>query len=76
MKRISIVKTTKIEKIYSKEVNMSKKKIFIAILLLFLTTLACRGVLPQEKEASPPSEVYLGLRDIWFTTLLKKQEFP
>ena len=68
MKSISKVKTTKIEKIYSQEVNMPKKKILIAILLLLLTTLACRGVLSQEKEASPPSEVYLGLRDIWFTT--------
>ncbi len=47
---------------------MPIKKILNAILLIFLTTLACRGGLPREKESSPPSEVYLGLRDIWFTS--------
>ena len=55
---------------------MSKKKILIAILLLLLTTLACRSALPQEKEASPPSEVYIGLRNIWFTTSPEESGFP
>jgi len=68
MKRTSIEKTTKMEKIYCQEVNMSTKKLPIAILLIFLATLACRGGLPQEEKASPSSEVYLGLRDIWFTS--------
>ena len=54
---------------------MSKNKALIAILLLFLTTLACQGVLPQETEASPPSDVYLGLRDIWFTTSPEESGF-
>jgi len=54
---------------------MSKKKLLIAILSLFLTTLACRGGVPQEKEASPPNDVYLGLRDIWFTTSPEESGF-
>lgn len=45
---------------------MPTKKPFIAILLIVLATFACRGNLPQKQEAAPPSEVYLGLRDIWF----------
>ena len=47
---------------------MSTKKLLIAILLIFLATLACRGGLPQEENAPPPSEVYLGLREIWFNS--------
>jgi hypothetical protein len=68
MKRRTVAKTTKMEKIYCQEVNMSSKKFLIAILLIVFATLACRGNLPQKQEAAPPSEVYLGLRDIWFTS--------
>ena len=47
---------------------MSKIKILIAILFILLASLACQSVLPQEKDVPPPNDVYLGLRDIWFST--------
>lgn len=68
MKRRMFAKTTKMEKIYCQEINMPTKKSFIAILLIVLATLACRGNLTQKQEAAPPSEVYLGLRDFWFNS--------
>jgi hypothetical protein len=68
MKSMSIAKTNTIEKIYCQELNMSKKKILISMLLILLATLACRSALPQEENTSPASEVYLSLRDIWFTS--------
>ena len=47
---------------------MQNKKSNFAILLFLLPILACQSVLGPTKDSPPPEEVYLGLRNIWFTT--------
>jgi hypothetical protein len=50
---------------------MPAKKILIAILAILVTSLACRSAAyhqNQQKTAEPPSDVYLSLRNIWFTS--------
>jgi len=41
---------------------------FFGILLILSSMLACQGILNTSKDSPPPGEVYLGLRNIWFTT--------
>ena len=47
---------------------MSYKKIAFANLLILSSILACQTVLVPGKDSPPPKEVYLGLRNLWFTT--------
>jgi hypothetical protein len=47
---------------------MQNKKIIFAVLLVLLPILACQSILVPGKDSPPPEEVYLGLRNIWFTT--------
>lgn len=47
---------------------MQNRKLIFAILLILLPILACQSVLGPTKDSTPPEEVYLGLRNIWFTT--------
>ena len=47
---------------------MQNKKVIFANLLVILSILACQNTLVASKDSPPPEEVYLGLRNIWFTT--------
>jgi len=47
---------------------MRMKKIIFANLLILLSILACQSILAPSKDSPSPMEVYLGLRNIWFTT--------
>jgi hypothetical protein len=46
---------------------MNKKNTILICLFIFFSALACQSILPN-KPAEPPADVYLGLRNIWFTT--------
>jgi hypothetical protein len=46
---------------------MRNKKIILANLFIILSILACQNTLFASKDSPPPDEVYLGLRNIWFT---------
>jgi hypothetical protein len=50
------------------EDNMQNKKIFFGVLLILSSLIACQGISAASKDSPPPEEVYLGLRNIWFTT--------
>ena len=47
---------------------MPTKKLITATIVILLATFACTSLVPSKKTAEPPAEVYLGLRNIWFTT--------
>lgn len=47
---------------------MPTKKLITATIVILLATLACSSLAPSQKASKPPTEVYLGLRNIWFTT--------
>jgi hypothetical protein len=47
---------------------VKNKKVIFAILLILLPILACQGTSVASENTQPPEEVYLGLRNIWFTT--------
>jgi hypothetical protein len=56
------------EKIFCPEGNMPTKKIIVATLVILLSMLACQAVVPPGNDPQPPTDVYLGLRNIWFTS--------
>jgi hypothetical protein len=47
---------------------MRNRKIILAGLLILSSILACQSAFVASKDSPPPMEVYLGLRNIWFTT--------
>jgi len=47
---------------------MRNKKIILANLLTLLSILACQSTFVASNDSPPPMDVYLGLRNIWFTT--------
>lgn len=47
---------------------MSTKNLIAATTAILFVTLACSSLVPTKKAPEPPTEVYLGLRNIWFAT--------
>jgi hypothetical protein len=48
--------------------TLNKKNTVLICLFMLMSVPVCQTILAPGGNAKPPMEVYLGLREIWFTT--------